>query len=242
MDILNILRSGESEIVEFKASFGKEVIITLSARANTKGGKVVAGVDNNGRPTGIDIGPETERRYLNEIKVATYPQIIPGITPVEIKGKNVLVFEISEYPVKPVSYKNRYYKRVGNSNHVLSLDEIVDLQQQSLNLSFDAFPLKEDLSSLDPNMMDRFFEKVNDTGRASLRDDPLANLSKLKIIQNGKPTLAAMLLFGNHGYSIHMGRFKSPDTIIDDLMLKDPLPVAIEEGHDFYQKAYQPFL
>ncbi len=173
---------------------------------------------------------------MNGIKVATYPQIIPQITPLAVKGKNVLVFEINEYPIKPVAYKSRYYKRVGNSNQSLSLDEIVDLQQQSLNLSFDAYTLKEDLSFLDQKMMDRFCEMVNATGRAKLRDDPMANLTKLKIIQNGKPTLAAMLLFGNQGYSIHMGRFKSPDTIIDDLMLKDPLPMAIEEAMIFIKK------
>jgi ATP-dependent DNA helicase RecG len=52
---------------------------------------------------------------------------------------------------------------------VLNLDEIVDLQQQSLNISFDAYPLKQDLSSLDQQMMDRFFDKVNSTGRANLK-------------------------------------------------------------------------
>ena len=102
---------------------------------NTRGGKVVVGVDNNGRSSGVDVGPETEQRYLNEIKVATYPQITPRITSIKVKGKNILIFEIHEYPVKPVAYRNRYYKRVKNSTHVLSLDEIVDLKQQSLNLS-----------------------------------------------------------------------------------------------------------
>jgi len=236
MDIKKLITAGESETVEFKASFGKEVIISLVAFANTMGGKVVVGVNNKRKPTGIHVGPETEQRYLNEIKVSTYPQIIPHIKRFEIKGQNILVFEINEYPIKPVAYKNRYYKRTGNSNHVLSLDEIVNLQQQSLNLSFDAYPLKADLSSLDQEGMDRFFEKVNATGRSNLRDDPLSNMAKLKIIQDGKPTLAAMLLFGNHGYSIHLGRFKSPDTIIDDLLLKDPLPVAIEEAMIFIKK------
>ena len=80
MDIQKLLKTGESETVEFKKTFGKEVIISLSAFANTRGGKVIVGVDNKGRPTGIDVGPETEQRYLNEIKVATYPQIIPRIT------------------------------------------------------------------------------------------------------------------------------------------------------------------
>ncbi len=236
MDINRLIESGETETVELKASFGKEVIISLVAFANTRGGKVLVGVDNGGNPTGLRVGRETVQGYLNQIKVATYPQIIPRITTLRLRGNTVLVFEINEYPIKPVSFKNRYYKRVKNSNHPLSLDEIVELQQQSLNLSFDAYPTKADLSSLDQGEMNRFFEKVNATGRAHFRDDPLSNLAKLKIIQQGSPTLAAMLMFGNHGYSIHLGRFKSADTIIDDLLLKEPLPRAIEEAMIFIKK------
>ena len=236
MDIVKLLKTGESETSEFKNAFGKEVIITLVAFANTEGGRVVVGVNNAGKPTGLDIGPETEQRYLNEIKVSTYPQILPHITSLEIQGKHVLVLEIDEYPIKPVSYKNRYYKRVKNSNHALSLDEIVDMQQQSLNISYDAYPLKENLKSLEQSLMVKFIEKANSAGRVHLRDDLLTNLAKLKIIQNGKPTLAAMLLFGNHGYSIHIGRFKAADTIIDDLLIKDPLLKALDEAEIFIKK------
>ena len=236
MDLRAILKSGELERVEFKRSFGKEVIISLVAFANTKGGKIVVGVDNAGIPTGLQPGSETEQRYLNEIKVSTYPQIIPHVTIFEIEKKSVLVFEINKYPIKPASFKNRYYKRVKNSNHTLSLDEIVDLQQQSLNISYDAHPLKENPASLDRSLMIRFMEKATATGRVNLQDDLLTNLTKLKIIQTGKPTLAAMLLFGNHGYSIHLGRFKAADTIIDDIMIKDPLIIALEEAMIFIKK------
>ena len=51
MDILSLIQNGESETLEFKTSFGKEVIITLSAFANTKGGKVLFGVGNDGKAT-----------------------------------------------------------------------------------------------------------------------------------------------------------------------------------------------
>ena len=44
MDIVKLLKNGESETVEFKNTFGKEVTITLVALANTEGGKVVVGV------------------------------------------------------------------------------------------------------------------------------------------------------------------------------------------------------
>jgi len=236
MDIKKLIRSGESETVEFKASFGKEVIITLVAFANTEGGKVVVGVNNAGRPTDLQITPEAQQRYLNEIKVSTYTQIIPHVTSFEFEEKNILIFEISEYPIKPVSYKNRYYKRVRNSNHTLSLDEIVDLQQQSLNISFDAYPLNENLASLDQFLMKTFIEKAASARRVHLQDDLLTDLTKHKIIQNGKPTLAAMLLFGNHGYSIHMGRFKAADTIIDDFLIKEPLIEALDEAMTFIKK------
>ena len=236
MDIIKLLKAGESETVEFKAGFNKETIISLVAFANTKGGKVIVGIDNKGHVCGVEVSPETVQRYLNEAKVATYPQIMPSVYEHEIGGKTVLVFEIGEYPVKPISFKNRYYKRVKNSNHLLSLDEIVDLQQQGLSISYDAYPLKESLSSLDNVLMERFIETTNSRGRINLQDDLLTNLTKLKLVQAGKPTLAAMLLFGNHGYSIHIGRFKTEDTIIDDLLIKDPLLVALDETMVFIKK------
>lgn len=89
-----------------------------------------------------------------DLKESTYPQIIPHLDLYDVKGKAVLVFKINKYPIKPVSYKNRYYKRVKNSNHMLSLYEIVDIQQQSLNISFDSYPLNENLSSLNQAQME----------------------------------------------------------------------------------------
>jgi len=95
VDILKLIQSGESETLEFKSAFGKEVIITLAAFANTKGGKVIMGIDDAGRPTGIDIGPETEQRYLNEmgdflmVGVSTTPTKTPTKTPIKTPTKKV---------------------------------------------------------------------------------------------------------------------------------------------------------
>ena len=45
----------ESETLEKKSSFAawKEIIISLSAFANKKGGKVIVGMDVQGNPTGL---------------------------------------------------------------------------------------------------------------------------------------------------------------------------------------------
>jgi len=233
MDFKNLK---ESRKVEFKSSFGKEVIIALVAFANTRGGKVILGLDDKRKVKGIELGSETEQKYLNDIKTSTYPQLIPHSDIYEVDGKTILVLEVNEYPVKPVAYKNRYYKRVKNSNHMLSLEEIVDLRQQSLDISFDAHVVDESLSDLDTSLMEKFIEKVNSKGRISLLDDIVTNMTKLKFIKSGKVTLAGMLLFGNHGYSIHIGRFKAEDTIIDDLLIKAPLLPALEEAMIFIKK------
>jgi len=50
-------------------------------------------LDNKGHVTGIKACPETVQRYLNEVKVATYPQILPNIDEYEIEDKSVLIFD-----------------------------------------------------------------------------------------------------------------------------------------------------
>ena len=43
---LDLVKKGESDTIEFKISFDKEAIETLTAFANTKGGTVIIGVQN----------------------------------------------------------------------------------------------------------------------------------------------------------------------------------------------------
>ena len=57
--IRKTIASGESETVEFKSSFEKEVIETLAAFANTKGGKVFIGISDSGKIAGVQLNRET---------------------------------------------------------------------------------------------------------------------------------------------------------------------------------------
>jgi ATP-dependent DNA helicase RecG len=139
-NLLTCLKEGESEQVEFKTSFGEEVIAVLTAFSNTKGGTVLIGVADNGAIKGIDIAPESINQWLNEIKSKTVPRIIPDVDVFEVDGKNVVAFYLAEYPLKPVSCRGKYYKRVGNTNHQLSLSEVMDIHLSILNTSWDAYP------------------------------------------------------------------------------------------------------
>jgi len=66
----------ESETIEFKSSFNEATIETLVAFANTKGGTVYIGVNDDATIQGIQIGNETIQKWLNEIKIKTQPSII----------------------------------------------------------------------------------------------------------------------------------------------------------------------
>jgi ATP-dependent DNA helicase RecG len=128
-DIHKLLSSGESEKVEFKQSFNDEVIETIAAFANTTGGSVFIGISNAGKITGTSIGKETLQQWANEIKNKTSPSLIPEITEHEVDELTIYQIRVSEFPVKPVAFRGRYFKRVRNSNHQLSVHEIVDLSE-----------------------------------------------------------------------------------------------------------------
>ena len=88
----------ESTQLEFKSSFQKEVIESLVAFANTKGGAVLIGVDDQGQPKGIELQPETVKDWLNQIKNSTYPRIIPDAEVIEDSGKTIVKLSIQEQP------------------------------------------------------------------------------------------------------------------------------------------------
>ena len=78
LDILrNMIRQGESGRLEFKRSFQNDGIQSVVAFANSEGGSVVVGVDNNGAPFGTTFGRETLPKILNKIAGATEPTQIP---------------------------------------------------------------------------------------------------------------------------------------------------------------------
>lgn len=227
----------EKSSIEFKSSFNDSAIETLSAFANTKGDKVLIGVDNNGKPIkAFKIGHESIQQWINEIKNKPQPTIIADAEILKLQGQEIVELSIPEFPIKPVAFKSRYYKRVRNSNHAFSGSEISDLYLQSLQLSWDSYPFKAaTFKQLQISKIKQFIKRVNESGRFSLPLEPNAALVKLKLVTNSKRSNAAMILFSSHTpfYNVHVGRFKSPSLIIDDRMINDNLFDVVEESMRF---------
>ena len=73
------IQKGEGQKTEFKTSFQKEVIETVVAFANAKGGKVFVGVNDSGEIIGTTVSEESIQNHINTIKQNTQPSVIVDI-------------------------------------------------------------------------------------------------------------------------------------------------------------------
>ena len=62
-----LIKKGESEVLELKEGFDKEVIETTVAFVNTKGGTILIGVADKGKVKGVQVGKETLKNWANGI-------------------------------------------------------------------------------------------------------------------------------------------------------------------------------
>ena len=58
------------------------------------------------------IGDETVQQWINEIKTKTQPSLIPDSTIIDRVGGKVVELSVKEFPVKPVSFRGRYYNMI----------------------------------------------------------------------------------------------------------------------------------
>jgi len=240
-----IIEKGESETVEFKENFDKETIETVGAFANTKGGMILVGVSDKGKIIGVHIRKETVNNWVNQIAQSTDPRIVPDIEVYTVNGKDVGIIWIKEFPLKPVSVKGRCFRRTGNSNRIMTPQEIAHMHLVSTDTSWDSFPTETtSLEAIDIEKVKRYIKKANTVGRRKIDEsaDPLQILEKLNLVKDKRPTLAAIILFGKAPQetliqaTVHCGRFKQETIIIDDNMIRGTAIEQIEEAMDFIRK------
>lgn len=91
--IEELIKFGEGQNLEFKSSFNTELIETLVAFANTNGGEIVVGINQNNKLTGVSVNSESVQKWVNEIKLKTSPSIIPDVEMVLHNDKNLKIPE-----------------------------------------------------------------------------------------------------------------------------------------------------
>ncbi|MDD3362666.1 MAG: putative DNA binding domain-containing protein [Hespellia sp.] len=119
----------EDEKVEFKEIFVPDIYKEVIAFANTDGGVILVGVNDNGEKVGLDDIDDTYTRITNGIRDAILPDVTMFIKYSLEKGK-IIRIEIGEGAYKPYYLKSKglkpsgVYVRQGASSAPASQDQI----------------------------------------------------------------------------------------------------------------------
>ncbi|MCW5933199.1 MAG: putative DNA binding domain-containing protein [Fimbriimonadia bacterium] len=247
--IEKLIRSGESETVEFKQSTGeiKEILQTICAFANSHGGVILVGVGDQGDVVGVNIGKGTLESLVNTIQQQTDPKVFPSLNKIELEGKSILVLQVEESPIKPILIKGRGYRRVGRNNHILSSAEVANLSLFSRRMSWDAGPAENlSLEDVEPKALHEWLSLARRERSLDVNlDTPLEDiLIKLDLLREGQLTRAAILLFGKEPQrflrqsEVRVARFKgnNPLHFLDMKVIEGRIIDQREAIMDFIQR------
>lgn len=244
----------ESQTIEFKKSLAEtnEILETISAFSNTKGGKILVGIEENKDGTikelvGMAIKGKEIENLTNEIKQNTDPVIFPSVEFVKRNGKEVLSITVEESESKPVFAKNMVFKRVGKTNKKLSSQEIRILTKESVSYSYTELVCKEaTLKDIDEEKVKWFLKKAKAERKFEVEPEtPLKEaLERLKLIKEGKLTNAVVLLFGKNPQDfisqseVRCARFKGTEPLefIDMKVLKGNIIDEREDAVEFVKE------
>ena len=217
VDIKDIVKNGENKTVEFKEIIpsSKKISQTAVAFANGAGGKIFIGITDDREIVGIDEKLDIFKTIddLNTIIYdSCYPNINTNIYTENKEDKTILVMEIfpgnlKPYYIKNLGKENGVYIRVGASNRKASYENILELERQRRNITFDE-EIDWDLEykKLDLKSLKKKFKE----NKKEFSEEKLLNLGLIK--KEGKDLKATkglgIILGIYENTSINCARFK----------------------------------
>jgi ATP-dependent DNA helicase RecG len=117
--------AGESETLELKRSTAqrRDAARTLCAMLNHRGGRVLFGVEPDGRVVGQQVSDHTVEDVAQEI-CEIEPPVFPAIDRVAVGGgREVLVVSVATGHGQPYTHRGRAYRRIGTTNRALAREE-----------------------------------------------------------------------------------------------------------------------
>jgi len=203
-DIYTLITQGESSYVEFKnaqvnaISLAEEIV----AFANSDGGIILIGVEDDGAITGVN-DRDMEMRIINTCRNNIRPSLIPQIFKQAFNNSTILVVKINPSDTIHCTAQGKYFIRVGSTKQSPTQQELLRLFQKRRMIAFDELPVfQAGIASIDVGKVDAYLQRLGvspldiEDGDATRND--LLNLSILSPVNPDHPTLAGYLAFGRH--------------------------------------------
>jgi len=236
-----LIKEQESENLEFKNNWRDEYLKTLSAFANSKGGRLILGRDDKRNIIGVD----NWRKLLEDIPSKSREKL--GLTPsvkcTEISGRKIIIVKIKSSQI-PISYNGKYYRRNGSTTVEISGLELSHFLLSKLGKTWDVLPSDASFKDIDLDTVN-LFKNLTRKRIPSISDiDSLEKVfTNLELItEDRKITKAGLLLFGRepHRFFIsaktRVGRFKTSTTILDTVIAEGNLFNQLERTVEAIKK------
>lgn len=204
-DVERWVEEDESETQEFKIRTSKgclrEAAHTACAFYNTRGGRVLFGVDPDGRIVGQDATESTSRgvaAILKEIE----PPVFPQIDLVEVGGgKSVIAVTVEKGGRRPYTFKDKAYRRIGSTTVEMDREAYNEMLLEELHSTSrweNQTAAGWSLADLDRAEISRTIEEGIRRGR--IPEPPTRNTEDLLrglglLDSENKPLRAAVVLF-----------------------------------------------
>ena len=235
-----LLQQGENNAVEFKSAgvsvdgLAKEIV----AFANTLGGSILIGVEDDGFISGVNNAPQVEEWVTNICRQNVIPPIQVTINIEASNNRDVIHIEVPKGKDKPYqTNKNQYLVRVGTTNRTASPQELLRLFQQAGVFHFDATGVpKTSINDLNASKLDKYFEQYSvDFSNESDKERLLINTDLMT--SEKEVTVAGLLVFGInpqkylHNASISFAHFEGnslSDNLLDKQVIDGTLDYQID--------------
>lgn len=260
--LVDEIKLGESVNIEFKREVpqkNEKYIKSVIAFANTAGGKIVIGIDDE---THEIVGVDKDGVFkiidniTNAISDMCYPQIFPNIGVNTIDGKSVIVINIypganRPYYIKSLGKESGTYIRVSGTSRPADEAVLRDLELQGTRRSFDEMVCVEhkyDVNKAEQlcGAIKRYMVEAAKTNseKEKVKDVTVQNLINWGVVKNMDgtllPTNAFVLLTDNvfPFAKIQCALFKGTERVvfIDKRDFEGPLYEQIEEAYGFVLK------
>lgn len=131
-DLKNLIATGESSFLEFKHQVAspEKIAREIAAFANTKGGKLLIGVADNGDMIGVESYMEEEFWITQAAEDCCVPKAKISIELMNVGNRDILIVDIPEAEEKPVYVKGKKHRKVyirREDESIVASDEIVDI-------------------------------------------------------------------------------------------------------------------
>ncbi|HEV8368040.1 MAG TPA: RNA-binding domain-containing protein [Pyrinomonadaceae bacterium] len=208
-ELLRLIRGGEDTFLELKVKLSntEKVAQEIVALANTGGGVIVFGVNDQLRVEGVDDPESVQEELVRICREEIQPPLVPFIERVALdNGRRIVALDV-EGKRRPYRTRDgRFYLRIGAEKREASREELSALLDEARPLRYESVPaLGATISDIDEAHLWSYlrefeggaFEQASAVGYPTSevleRDLLLASTDGHDVI----PTVAGMLLFGH---------------------------------------------